>query len=314
MNRFRNARPFWLILLALASGISVAALKTKPAPKFPDGGAILDVSDWSFRKSVIISNSGPQQLELDLDVLSNAQRDFSDLRLMRQGEQIPYLIETAGIQRFITPNVVATNDSQNPAVSRWIIHLPRPHLPVTELRCDSATALFERDMTLHETLYEADRGEAYEQMLARGTWIKTPASAKNFNFTLNPGPLTDTLILDAHNGDNPPIQLGHFQLVYTTTRILFEAKPGEELFLYYGNTSVAAPHYDLNLVSTQLRSVDKSTAALGPEETLKTSAQTIGASEKVKSQIFRVVLALVVIVLLVVIARLLPKSDVQPPK
>jgi hypothetical protein len=308
MNRLRNFFPFWLMVFALASSVSVAALKTKPAPEFPNGGATLDVSDWSFRKSVVISNSGPQQLELDLDVLSNAQRDFSDLRLMRQGEQIPYLIESATQRRFLVPDVVATNDAQNPTVSRWIIHLPRPRLPVTELRCDSATALFERDMTLSEILHDADAGAAYPQTLARQTWVKTPGPvAKEFTLALNPAPLTDTLILEAHNGDNPPIQLSHFQLVYTTTRILFDAKAGDELFLYYGNASVNAPHYDLNLVSTQLRSLDKSTAALGSEETLKKSWRPTGASGR-GGAVFWGILALVVVALLVVIARLLPKT------
>jgi hypothetical protein len=309
MNRFRNIRSLWLLILALISGASVAALKSKPAPAFPDSGATLDVSDWSFRKSVSISNSGPQQLELDLDVLSDARHDFADLRLMRQGEQIPYLIEPATLQRILTPEIVATNDPQNSTVSRWMIHLPHPHLPVTELRCDSTTTLFERDMTLYEILREADRGDAFQQTLAHGRWTRTPGSiAKGFTLALAPTPLTDTLILEAHNGDNPPIQLNHFQLAYNATRILFEAKAGDELFLYYGNDSVGAPNYDLNLVSTQLRAVDKSVAGLGTEETLKKSWSAAGASGK-GGAVFWGILALVVVALLVVIARLLPKQQ-----
>jgi hypothetical protein len=314
MNRLRNFCSFWLMVLALTSGVSVAALKSKPAPQFPDSGAALNVSDWSFRKSVVISNSGPQQLELDLAVLSGAQRDFSDLRLMRQGEQIPYLVEPATLRRFITPGVVATNDPHNPAVSRWIARLPRPNLPVIEFHCETATPLFEREMTLYETRRYADSGEAYQQTLAHEVWTNTPRSTvKAFTLKLNPSPLTDTLILEAHNGDNPPIQLNHFQIVYTATRIFFDARAGEELFLFYGNDSVSAPHYDLNLVSTQLRSVDKSTAALGPEEILKKSWPLKGATGK-GGAVFWGVLALVVVALLVVIARLLPKSDAQPPK
>jgi len=303
-----------MMVLALSPSFSVAALKSKPAPQFPDIGAALNVSDWSFRKSVVISNSGPQQLELDLGVLSGAQRDFSDLRLMREGEQIPYLVDPATLRRFITPEVVATNDPHNPAVSRWIVHLPRPNLPVVELHCDTATPLFEREMTLYETRRYGDSGDAYQQTLAHEMWTTTPRSAvKTFTLKLNPSPLTDTLILEAHNGDNPPIQLNHFQIVYTATRIFFDARAGEALFLYYGNDSVNAPHYDLNLVSTQLRSVDKATAALGPEEILKKSWSVTGKAGK-GGAMFWGILALVVLVLLVVIARLLPKSEAQPPK
>jgi len=315
MNRLRNGRLFWLMMFALAASIFVAALKTKPNPEFPNGGATLDVSDWSFRKSIVISNSGPQQLELDLDVLANAQRDFSDLRLMRQGEQIPYLLESGSIQRFLAPDVTNTNDPKNPTVSRWIIHLPRPHLPVTELRCESPTVLFERDMSLSEIAIEADRGDTYPRMLAHQTWTKTPGSvAKVFTLALNSAPFTDTLVLEAHNGDNPSIQLDNFRIGYITTRIFFEANAGDELFLYYGNPSVNVPHYDLSLVSTQLRSVNKSNAVLGAEERLKKPWGAIGVSGRVGRQVFWGILALVVVALLVVIARLLPKSEGQPPK
>lgn len=315
MNRLRKKLSFSLAVLAIASSFSVAALKTKPAPEFPNGGAALDVSDWSFRKSVIISNSGPQQLELDLDVLSHAQRNFSDLRLMRQGEQIPYLIESSMLQRSIMPEVVVTNNPEKPSVSRWIIHLPRPHLPITELHCQTATALFERDLTLTEILHSPDDGEAYTQTLAHHTWIKTPGSySKEFTFALQPAPLTDTLILEAPNGDNPPIQIDHFQVVYAATRILFEAKAGEELFLYYGNATATAPHYDLNLVSAQLHSVAKSAAAFGTEEALAGSTPRLEMSGRASRKFFWGILAVVVVALLAVIARLLPKSEDQPPK
>jgi hypothetical protein len=74
-----------------------------------------------------------------------------------------------------------------------------------------------------------------------------------------------------------------------------------------------APRYDLNLASVQLRSVDKSAAALGPEEVV---IQSYAATEKSGKGggVFWGILALVVVALLVVIARLLPKSDDQPPK
>jgi len=314
MSRPRNISSFWLMLAALASVFSVAALKTKPAPEFPNNGAALDVSDWSFRKSVVVSNSGPQEIELDLDVLSHAQRDFSDLRLMRRDEQIPYLIEPTAAKWSRNPEVTVTNDPQNRTVSRWLIRLPQAHLPVAEIHCDSVTPLFERDMSLYEILHDADNGDAYQQMLARQTWTKTPNIAvKGFGLTLNPLPLTDTLILETRNGDNPPIQLTRFQFVYPVTHILFEGKAGDELYLYYGNSSVGAPHYDLSLISGQLRSVDKFTDDLGAEETLKKSMGFPGKFGK-GSVVFWGMLALVVVGLLAVIARLLPKSDAQPPK
>ena len=56
-----------------------------------DGGSSLDVSEWKFRKPVKLSRAGAQRIELDLDVLSHAQPGFSDLRLLRDGKQLPYM-------------------------------------------------------------------------------------------------------------------------------------------------------------------------------------------------------------------------------
>src|SRR2546427_6950020 len=66
----------------------------------------------------------------------------------------------------------------------------------------------------------------------------------------------DTLFLETHNGDNPPIELEKFQAFHTATRVLFKTKAGDEAFLYYGNPRVSSPRYDLSLdrKSTRLNS------------------------------------------------------------
>ena len=58
-----------------------------------EGGTALDVSAWKFRKAVKLSRAGAQRIELDLDVLSHAQPGFADLRLLRDGKQLPYILE-----------------------------------------------------------------------------------------------------------------------------------------------------------------------------------------------------------------------------
>jgi hypothetical protein len=63
-----------------------------------------------------------------------------------------------------------------------------------------------------------------------------------------------------------------------------------------------------------LLAADKATASLGAEERLnKVTWRVTNASGK-GGVLFWGILALVVVALLVVIARLLPKSDSQPPK
>jgi len=43
---------------------------------------------------------------------------------------------------------------------------------------------------------------------------------------------------------------------YSATRVLFKAKADDAVFLYYGNSRVAAPRYDLSLVAGQLLAAD----------------------------------------------------------
>jgi len=271
-------------------------------------GTTLDISAWKFRKTVNLARAGAQQLELDLDVLSHAQPSFADLRLVRAGKQVPYIIERTSISRALTPSVTATNDAKDKTLSRWIIKLPKSNLPVTRLTCASRTALFQRNVTLYEELMD-DRGAKYRRPFAGASWMRTPErTSKEFMLTPDRPILSDTLFLETHNGDNPPIELENFRLFYSATRVLFKTKPDAAIFLYYGNPRVALPRYDLSLVAGQLLAADKSPASLAAEEQLKKSSWAEGRTPGKGGVLFWGILAVVVVVLLIVISRLLPKS------
>ena len=114
-------------------------------------------------------------------------------------------------------------------------------------------------------------------------------------------------MLETHNGDNPTVELEKFQAFYPATRVLFKAHPADELLLYYGNPQAAAPRYDLSLVAGQLLAADQAEAALAAEEQLKKSWGD-GSQPGKGGVVFWGILAVVVVALLVIISRLLPKS------
>ncbi len=116
------------------------------------------------------------------------------------------------------------------------------------------------------------------------------------------------MVLEAHNGDNPPIELEKFQVFYPATRVLFKAQPTDALLLYYGNPQAASPRYDLSLVAGQLLAADQAEAALAAEEQLKKSWSEDHRPGK-GGIVFWGILAVVVVVLLVIISRLLPQSS-----
>jgi hypothetical protein len=258
---------------------------------------------------VDITRAGVQQVELDLDVLAKADPSFRDVRLMRDGKQRPYILERTSIQRKLTPDISPANDPKHPTVSRWQIKLSKARLPVMRLTCTTPTALFRRQIRLYERPTD-ERGEIYDRTLGQANWVRTPpAVSGTLSLTFDTSPLTDTLMLETDNGDNPAVDLQNFAVFYPVTRVLFKAPAEPATFLYYGNSSVGSPQYDLDLIAPRLLAEEKTVGTLAAEEQLKKSAVgELFQLSSTKSVIFWVALALVVVVLLVVIARLLPKN------
>jgi hypothetical protein len=241
-------------------------------------------------------------------VLAHADPSLRDLRLVRDGKQRPYIIEHTSIARQIVPQVTQIPDPKRPSISRWQIKLPHRALPITRLTCTTGAPIFRREVRLYEEVAD-ERGEKFRRALAEVAWVRTAALPAPLILTLGPTPLSDTLILETDNGDNPPLALENFQLYYPATRVLFKAPVEPATFLYFGNRDTDFPRYDIDLVASQLLTAEKVTASLAPEEQLKkiSWSETLAASRST-SVIFWVALALVVIVLLVVISRLLPKN------
>ncbi len=117
-------------------------------------------------------------------------------------------------------------------------------------------------------------------------------------------PQGETLVLETDNGDNPAIMLTSVEAAYPVVRLIFKPESGP-IALYYGNREAQAPRYDLSLVAERMFIAEKNVATLGAEESLKGGTRTaLGLNGGVW---FWGALALVVVGLLVVVAKLLPK-------
>jgi hypothetical protein len=281
----------------------------EPLPEIPALGAALEVAAWAFRKPVQIGTAGVQQLELDPAVLARAQSGLGDLRLMSNGRQVPFVVERTSVTRALAVSAALVPDPKEPRLSRWRLTMPQPRLPCARLTAAVSTPLFQREVRLFEDI-EDDRGYTSRRALGQASWNQAPGRrASIFALVLNQAPQTDTVWLETDNGDNPPITLGDVQVHYAVARLLFKAPGDAPVFLYYGDPQAVAPRYDLSLVGAQLLAADKATPGLGAEEALKgqSFADTIALAGR-SGVLFWGMLVLVVIVLLVVIARLLPKA------
>ena len=160
-----------------------------------------------------------------------------------------------------------------------------------------------------------ERGDKVASELGRATWDQTPDTPKrDLVVELNARPKSDTLFLETDNGDNPAIELRDFRSYYLVTRVVFKATPDptQSVWLYYGNLNATAPRYDLSLVATELLKAERGTVAAGAEEDLSPKSSLVGQTLTGSTRyIFWGALALVVIVLLAIMSRFLPKAQQQ---
>ena len=112
---------------AAATEVQPSSLAPNPEYKAPEAlaaltfaGAKIDIAKWKFRKLVPLTQSGAQQIELDLDLLAHASPNQGDVRLVREERQIPFLLERTSISRQIQLNATPANDPKRPALLRLV--------------------------------------------------------------------------------------------------------------------------------------------------------------------------------------------------
>jgi len=277
----------------------------------PLTGAKIDVGAWKFRKSIQLSKLGAQQIELDPDVLARSSQDQRDLRVVVEDRQLPFLLERPSISRSLALASGTADDPKKQTLSRWSLKLPQAGIPITRITCVADSALFEREMLLWEETAD-DRGDKFHRELGHAAWKKVPGgTTQEFAIHLNVAPRSGTLFLETDNGDNPAIKLRDFRGHYPVSRVVFTAASDstQPIWIYYGNPDAASPRYDVALIADQLLRAERAPAALGQPQNMHSKTERIIRTLSGSSlYIFWGVLAIVVIALLLLISRLLPKT------
>jgi hypothetical protein len=283
------------------------SLPEAPLPDVPLTGAPLDTKAWSGLKPIQLTRAGVQELELDVEALAQSLPDGADLRVLRDAKQIPYVLERPVLARSLALTPTPAPDAKRPSVSVWKLPLPQAGLPIQRIVLTTATPLFQRQFRLYEKLIDPD-GQAIEVPLAAGAWSRTPepGAPETKTFPLSNRMRSDTIWIETENGDNPPIALGTSQAAYPVVRLVFKVAETDGLALAYGNKAAKAPRYDLSLVAVKLLTSSRNVARLstGGQNPASPQSHLAGING---GYVFWVALALVVVVLLVVVARLLPK-------
>ena len=277
----------------------------------PLTGAKLDVTAWKFRKPIQLSKPGAQQIELDADVPVRAAPDQRDLRIVVDDRQLPFLLERPSIFRALPLASASANDLKKPRLSRWSLKLPQAGIPIRRITCAADSALFQREMRVWEEATD-DRGDKFPRELGRATWKKIPGeTTREFAIHLDVVPRSDTLFLETDNGDNPGITLHDFRGHYPVSRVVFKTASDstQPIWIYYGNPDAVPPHYDVALIADQLFRAERAPATLGRQENMNSKTERIVQTLSGSSlYVFWGALGVVVAGLLLLIARLLPKT------
>lgn len=294
----------------LNSGALVANPNFKAAPALPGvqpGGAHIDLAPWRFRRPITIRQTGVIRLELDPGTLAHAQASLDDLRVVQNDRQIPFLLDHTNATRAMQPVLSKDSDPKRRMVSLWRVTMPLDGLPATSLTITSPTPLFERTIEVWAKAKDAMGNEARVH-LGSAPWTRS-AGGRNERLAV---PLTATRVpevffIETNNGDNPPIEIENVEVHHAVSAIVAKITDEAPVHLYYGNDSAYAPRYDLQLVRADLLRAQTENAALGKEETLRAAKRT-GGEPNAGSPWLWGALALVVVVLLWVVARMLPKA------
>jgi len=275
-------------------------------PGIEPAGADIELRDWARRRTVAPVSAGVIRIELDALTLAGSRLDLGDLRLVQNGRQLPYLIKPGTVLRDLKPTLVTLpQDPKHPTVSRWKITLPVDGLPAVDLTASSPAPLFTRRFVA-QTERRDELGNTWTENAGAADWTKSGAVDTPLVLNLGRSRLPRSWVLETDHGDNPPIAVADVVVRFAAPSITAKVTDDAALYLYYGNPKAAPPQYDLRLVRNELLAADPQAAGLLEEEMLRPAASEPRGIDAGSPWLW-LALGGVVVVLLVIVARLLPR-------
>lgn len=294
-------------LIALCLWIVAGLATTFAAPDVGDIGPPIDVSTWSFQRPVQFKAAGVIVVEVDPEVLARSANDLHDIRVVREGHQLPFLAIKPGVDRELDLSLTEVTDPKTPTWSKWDITMPFANFPASELLLDSPTPLFARTLTVSEQ-HETEQGH-FERILSNANWQRSPGQpASTFHLSLYTAPRAKIIRLATDNGSNPRLQITSARTVYPVVRLLFRVPDTTPVHLCYGNRRAPYTRYDLQLERRDFDAAPKVAATLGEEAKLP-GYEADPRHPSSSSPWLWAALPLVVGVLLWIVAKKLPKKE-----
>jgi len=276
--------------------------------KYAVAGGPFDGKGFLWQSRFPVAEAGYYRLVLNRD--ASLRQGFGTVRIVKDGLQVPYFSgpsEERKIELAATPEY----DKKKNRTS-WTVELPDRSTDLRELTAESV-GIFDRTVQFEVPL----QGRAGWQVWRTMRWQNTTQTQSVLRVSLAGLPLdASKLRITMEHGDNRPIGLGKLQASYAAPALLFLASAAGEYALYGGNEKAVPAKYDLTLVQAHLADVLPKTVEMGKVESVSSAGfknAFVGAFED-KSWGLYAVLGAVTLILMIVIARLFPKTENDPER
>jgi hypothetical protein len=188
------------------------------------------------------------------------------------------------------------------------VTLPEAGLPTARLVLTTTARVFERGISVAEER-EADaerRRDAGLEMVATAQWIHADQDKPALPLTLSVPSLRRTeLLVIVDDGDNAPLPIAGARILLPSYRLRLFRGAGAHLRVAYGRADLVRPQYDLALLEPQVLGAPAADVALEAERAAAASPTTAAF---MSPRLFWGALAIAVVALLALIARLLKKE------
>ena len=250
-------------LLLLTTCLTLVADAQESGKQFI--GLPLDVSGWSYQRAVQINRGGVVVVEVDALLLTHANKDLRDVRIMRMGRQVPFLIVKPGADRAFPAPIAEVIDPKAPLLTKWDIQLPTANFPASRLLLESTSPEFQHSLVVSE-LQDSAQGRT-EHILGNATWQRRFGEpAKACDLTFRTAPSSTKIRLATTDSNTPRAQISAARIVFPLSQLFFRVPDTQPVTIVYGNPLATSPRYDLEYSRRDFDSAVKDVATLGPEE------------------------------------------------
>lgn len=294
--------------------------RAAPALAMPARGTALTLRDFRYVRGLPAGPTGLTVVPLDAATFAHsasAVGHFGDVRILdHDGLQVPYLLEKRDEPLMLDLRLERRDPSPaaraRPGSSEYVVPVPYREISGAEIVLTTRARVFQRVVRIGVLLPpdRQARRTTLQALQTRNWEHKDDALAAPPLALRLPAATTGEVVIEIDEGDNQPLPIERATLLLPSYAVRFYRSDAAPLILAYGRQDLAAPRYDLALLSPYVLGQRAHTVEAGPES--GPGGRPVGdrnTPSLVSPPAFWAVLGLAVVVLLGLVARLVRRES-----